>query len=104
MKNALLFAVGSAGLLATVFALRGGATQGEKRVEYYANGQVQYECELQAGVRAGECQRFWPNGRLQAQGRYEDGSMSGSWTFWNEDGSQDGSRSGRYLAGEYAGP
>ncbi len=103
MKHALLFAVGIAGLLATVFALRGGAAQAEKHTEYYTNGQIQLECELQGGVRAGQCQRYWPNGKPQASGRYEDGSMSGTWTFWNEDGSEDSARSGRYVAGEYAG-
>jgi hypothetical protein len=29
--------------------------------------------------------------------------MSGTWTFWNQDGSEDGSRSGLYVAGELAG-
>jgi len=103
MKHALLFAIGIAGLLATVFALRGGATGVEKRTEYYTNGQIQLECELQGGVRAGQCQRYWPDGKPQASGRYEDGRMSGTWTFWNQDGSEDSSRSGRYVAGELAG-
>ena len=103
MKHALLFAIGICGLLATVFALHGSPAQGEKRIEYYTNGQIQLECELHGGVRQGECQRYWPNGKPQAEGRYEDGSMSGTWMFWNEDGTPDRSRSGNYVAGEYAG-
>ena len=102
MKHALLFAIGIAGLLASVFALRGGATGVEKRTEYYTNGQIQLECELRGGVREGECQRFWPDGTPQASGRYEDGRMCGPWTFWNQDGSEDASRSGRYVGGELA--
>ena len=102
MKHAILFAIGIAGLLASVFALRGGATGVEKRTEYYTNGQIQLECELRGGVREGECQRFWPDGTPQASGRYEDGLMCGTWTFWNQDGSEDASRSGHYVGGELA--
>jgi hypothetical protein len=102
MKHALLFAIGIAGLLATVFALRSGATGGAKQIEYYSNGQIQLECELQGSVREGECQRYWPDGKPQASGRYEDGRMNGTWTFWNQDGSEDASRSGRYVSGELA--
>ncbi len=103
MKQLLLFALGIAGLVATVFALRAGTPAGEKRIEYYANGHVQVECELRGGVREGECHRFWPDGKPLAEGRYSDGVMSGAWTFWNEDGSEDRTRSGRYVAGEFAG-
>jgi antitoxin component YwqK of YwqJK toxin-antitoxin module len=103
MKHALLFAIGIAGLVATVFALRGGATQAEKRIEYYTNGRIQTECELHGGVRDGESRRYWPDGKRLAEGRYVDGTMSGTWTFWNEDGTPDNSRSGRYVAGEHAG-
>lgn len=103
MKHLLLFAVGICGLVATVFALRGGAPAAEKRIEYYANGQVQAECAVHEGVREGPCRRFWPDGKPQAEGSYVDGRMSGAWTFWNEDGTEDRSRSGEYAAGERAG-
>lgn len=103
MKHALLFALGIVGLVATVFALRGGAPEGEKRIEYYASGRVQAECQQRDGVREGECRRYWPDGKPMAEGSYVNGLMSGDWTFWNEDGSEDRSRSGRYVAGEYAG-
>jgi MORN repeat variant len=99
MKHLLLFLVGSAGLVAAVHALHGSASRDEQRVEYYASGQVQSECTAHAGVRDGACHRFWPNGKLQAQGQYTDGSMSGDWSFWNEDGTPDDARSGRYVAG-----
>ena len=103
MKHTLLYAIGIVGLVVSVFALRGGAGQGELKVEYYASGQVQVECELRDGVRDGECQRYWPDGKLLAKGRYENGLMTGTWTFWNADGTPDGSRSGTYVAGEFAG-
>jgi uncharacterized protein len=103
MKYLLLFAIGIAGLVASVFALHGGGAQAEKRLEYYANGQVQVECELREGVREGECHRFWPNGKPLAEGAYTNGLMSGTWTFWNEDGSEDAARSGAYVRGEHVG-
>ena len=99
MKRTLLFVLGGIGLLATVFAFHGNPNGAEKRVEYYPNGQVQIECELQEGVRQGECRRFWPDGKPQAEGRYEDGTMNGTWTFWNADGTPDLSRTGSYVAG-----
>jgi MORN repeat variant len=103
MKHALLFGIGIAGLVASVFALRGGAAPGERRVEYYPSGQVQLECELQEGVREGECRRFWPDGKPMAEGQYENGLMNGRWEFWNEDGTPDPARSGEYVAGRLRG-
>ena len=103
MKHLLLLAIGLVGLVATVFALRGGATEAEKRIEYYANGHVQVECELSHGVREGLCRRYWPDGKLMAEGQYSDGLMSGSWTFWNQDGTPDGTRTGKYVGGEFTG-
>jgi antitoxin component YwqK of YwqJK toxin-antitoxin module len=102
MKKLILFVLGCAGLVAAVYALRGNSSQSDERVEYYASGRVQSECPLHAGVRDGECKRYWPDGKLQAQGRYADGAMSGDWSFWNEDGTPDLARAGRYENGELA--
>lgn len=103
MKRSLLLVLGSLGLVAAVFALRGSSAQGELRTEYYASGQLQSECASKDGVREGACKRFWPDGRPQAEGQYHAGVMSGRWTFWNQDGSEDGQRTGEYRDGQRAG-
>ena len=103
MKRSLLFALGIAGLVATVFALRGASGQDALRVDYYANGQVQAECEVQDGVRDGLSRRYWPDGKPMAEGHYRSGSMHGSWTFWNQDGSEDLERTGEYVDGKLVG-
>ena len=103
MKHALLFGFGIAGLVATVFSLRGGASGGERKVEYYSSGQIQIECELRGGVREGLCRRYWPDGKPMAEGHYENGLMIGTWSFWNEDGTPDLARSGEYAGGARSG-
>lgn len=100
MKRSLLLALGILGLVAAVFALRGASNPGEQRTEYYANGQVQSECACKDGVREGTCRRFWADGKAQAEGQYTAGLMSGRWSFWNQDGSEDSGRSGEYRAGQ----
>ena len=102
MKHLILFAIGIVGLVAAVPALHGGPKQAEARGEYFASGQIQSECPTHEGVRDGECKRYWPNGKLQAQGQYLDGSMNGSWSFWNEDGTPDTARTGNYADGKFA--
>lgn len=103
MKRSLFLLLGSLGLVAAVFALRGSANQGEFKTDYYANGQVQSECACKDGVRQGPAKRFWADGKPQAEGQYADGTMSGHWTFWNQDGSEDLERSGDYVDGKRTG-
>ncbi|MBK7644302.1 MAG: hypothetical protein IPJ19_14875 [Planctomycetes bacterium] len=103
MRKSLIFAVGLAGLVASVFALRGSGSAVEKRTDYYANGQVQSEYVLHEGVRDGACHRYWPDGKPLAEGEFQHGEMSGEWSFWNQDGALDASRSGRYVAGKFLG-
>jgi hypothetical protein len=95
-----------AGLTVSVRAIQAGhaANDARSQATYYANGQVEMECETKADKREGACRRFYPDGAKQAEGQYVDGKMEGTWTFWLSDGSVDTSRSGNYVAGGRVGP
>ena len=95
-----------AGLTVSVRAIQASHDPNDTRSQatYYANGQVEMECETRAGKREGACRRFFPDGAKQAEGRYVDGKMDGEWTFWLDDGSVDAARSGRYAAGGRVAP
>ena len=103
---ALILLAGLAGLTVSVRALQGGRASAESRIHttYYANGQVEMECDTQEGRREGACRRFYADGRRMAEGNYAAGKMEGRWTFWLEDGTVDAARSGIYAAGERADP
>ena len=95
-----------AGLTVSVRAIQAGHAGNDARAQatYYANGQLEMECETKAGKREGACRRFFPDGAKQAEGQYVDGKMDGEWTFWLADGSVDTARSGSYAAGGRVAP
>ena len=95
-----------AGLTVSVRAIQASreADPARSQATYYANGQVEMECETHAGKREGACRRFYPSGAKQAEGEYVEGKMEGPWTFWLEDGTVDTARSGTYAAGGRVGP
>jgi antitoxin component YwqK of YwqJK toxin-antitoxin module len=103
---ALILLAGLAGLTVSVRALQGtrDATESQTQTTYFANGQVETECETLDGRRDGLCRRFYADGRKMAEGSYVAGKMEGQWTFWLEDGTVDGARSGRFESGERSGP
>ena len=43
--------------------------------------------------------QYWPGGDKRGEGSYQQGLLHGSWSFWNEDGSVDGVRTGNYSEG-----
>jgi hypothetical protein len=107
MKTPLVIALACvAGLTVSVRAIQAGhaASDSRSQATYYANGQVEVECETRAGKREGACRRFYPDGAKQAEGAYVDGKMEGPWTFWLADGSVDATRSGNYAAGGRVAP
>ena len=99
---ALCLLLGLAGLTASLGAIAGarGSDPGRKQASYYANGQVESECDYEDGRREGACRRFHPDGSRMAEGSYAAGRMEGRWSFWRPDGSLDPARSGHYRAGE----
>jgi hypothetical protein len=57
------------------------ATVGGVYTSFYANGAVRDRGPVDAnGKRTGRWEQFWPNGRLGADGVYENGQKSGQWT------------------------
>src|SRR5262245_55108372 len=102
MKTPLVIGLACvAGLTVSVRAIQAGhaANDARSQATYYANGQVEAECETRAGKREGACRRYYPDGAKQAEGAYVDGKMEGPWTFWLADGTVDAARSGTYAAG-----
>jgi len=107
MKAPVVFVLaGLAGLTISVRALRGNGDAAESGVQttYYANGQVDTECETREGRREGRCAHYASDGKKLSEGAYVAGRMEGTWTFWLEDGSVDAERSGNYTAGERVAP
>lgn len=84
--------------------LTGVYEDGEKIKDWYEEGVREGELrsglrqasEYSGGLRNGQASTFYPSGAKEGEGRYRDGLMSGSWNFWNEDGSVDSKRSGQY--------
>jgi hypothetical protein len=66
-----------------------------------AQALVEYEyqeIQLPGGewLRDGPATRWSRSGSKLEEGSYRDGKREGMWTFWNEDGSIDGSKTGLY--------
>ncbi len=103
---ALLLLAGLAALTVSVRAFSGGGDAPESRTQttYYANGQVDTECETREGRREGRCTHYSPDGKKLSEGAFVGGRMQGSWTFWREDASVDAERSGTYVDGERVAP
>jgi len=97
----VILLAGAAGLTASFRALQHAqaAEDPHKHTTYYANGQVETECDLRGDRREGACKRFYADGSPLAEGTYANGKMVGEWTFWRPDGSIDPERSGTYEAG-----
>ena len=94
-----------AGLTVSVRAIQAShADDVRSQATYYANGQVEMECETRDGKREGACRRYYPSGAKQSEGAYVEGRMEGPWTYWLEDGTVDPARSGTYAAGGRVGP
>jgi len=101
VKLPTLLLVVAAGAALSLGALRSGNRTGEIRSQttYFANGQIDTECELEDGRRDGICRRFYSDGSKLAEGSYSAGKMEGEWTFWRHDGELDAERSGTYAGG-----
>ncbi len=73
-----------------------GVRDGHSRT-WYPGGRVFLDCHYQAGEGRGTLQ--YPSGKRLGAGACLDGQLHGEWVFWNEDGSVDAARSGRYEHG-----
>lgn len=92
--------LGVVGLVASLDVLAGSSgEQDQVLTSYYSNGQAKETARFEAGIRDGECRRWYRDGTLRAEGLFEDGKMVGDWTWLSPAGERDLARSGRYLAG-----
>ena len=74
----------------------GACGQGERRVEYFKNGQKKLEQELKRGTPHGKTTHFFPNGKKAVEGQYENGMQHGVWVFFHQDGRRKGVREYRH--------
>jgi antitoxin component YwqK of YwqJK toxin-antitoxin module len=77
-----------------------GQAAPEPRITYYGDGQKKNATEYADGVRSGPSEQWHAGGQREWQGTYGDGYREGEWSFWLQDGSVDGERSGIYRAGK----
>jgi antitoxin component YwqK of YwqJK toxin-antitoxin module len=61
-------------------------SEGEKFVEYYPNGQKEYERTSKNGKMEGLWTWWYENGQKEKEGNLIDGKEVDKWTFYNEDG------------------
>ena len=97
----LLIALGLAGAtLRAAASFTGRPAEGPgEHTSYHASGEKEEWAEYLDGERHGACRRWYSDGRLRAEGRFEAGRMSGEWTWYTADGAIDRERSGRYEHG-----
>ena len=63
-------------------AFRHGRHDGLWRVTDEKTGETLWEVTWAGGKWHGPSRSWYPNGRLQQEGHYENGFMTGLWTFW----------------------
>lgn len=54
---------------------------------YYPNGNKQSECRYEDNKKNGKTATYYPNGKIRYIGYYLWDQPSGTWEFYNEDGS-----------------
>ena len=93
--------IGVIGLVASLGVLAGAGGDGDDAVHtsYYSNGQPKETARFVAGIRDGECTRWYEDGTLKAEGVFEQGKMVGDWVWMTPEGEPDARRSGIYEAG-----
>jgi antitoxin component YwqK of YwqJK toxin-antitoxin module len=57
-----------------------------KYVEWWSNGQKEYEGNFKDGIEGGFSTSWYENGQKRYEGNYKDGELDGLWTSWYENG------------------
>ena len=75
----------------TVELMRGKGSSGQiiKRIEYYSNGRKKSEVDINNARKDGKYLAYTKNAAISIKGRYEDGSQSGKWYWYNTAGELD---------------
>jgi len=55
----------------------------------YINGKVEFEGEINNGLREGIWTYYYPSGQKKMEGTFRDGLKEGTWTYWKDNGQQD---------------
>ena len=55
----------------------------------YVHGKVEFEGNVQNGLKEGLWVYYYTNGQKMKEGVYKDGLKEGTWTYWAENGEQD---------------
>ena len=75
-----------------------GRRTGEWR-GFSKRGAREFVATFVEGELDGPYVQYWPGGDKRGEGSYQQGLLHGPWSFWNEDGSVDGVRTGNYSEG-----
>lgn len=55
-----------------------------KYKEYFENGKLQFEVELNNGVKHGDYNSFYPNGKTKIKGRFKKDKQYGTWKAYHQ--------------------
>jgi uncharacterized protein len=55
----------------------------------YANGNIEFEGQIENGLREGLWVYYYPSGQKKMEGNYKEGLKDGNWTSWIENGQQE---------------
>lgn len=60
----------------------------EQKCEFYCDGTLKSKGEYLLGtsIRTGKWKNYFPNGRVESEGEYENDSKIGEWIFYHETG------------------
>jgi antitoxin component YwqK of YwqJK toxin-antitoxin module len=101
MLRLITLTLGLIGLAAALgLAFDRAALADDAHLSHYGNGQEKERTHFVKGRRHGNTTRWYPDGTLRAEGRFEEGKMVGQWIWNTPDGSPDPERSGTYELGK----
>ena len=52
--------------------------------EFYENGKLKFEVDLDDGIKDGSYKSFYTNGKIKIKGQYKKGKQVGTWRAYNE--------------------
>ena len=59
----------------------------KKYEEFYENDQVKYIIDVVNGIKNGDFVWYYPNGEIKLKGKFENDKKTGTWKYYNEEGS-----------------
>jgi antitoxin component YwqK of YwqJK toxin-antitoxin module len=62
----------------------------------YVNGRVEFEGQMNKGLRESTWIYYYPNGQKKMEGLFKEGVKDGTWTYWKDNGQQEGTETYKY--------